>query len=132
MVLIGNHWSSFRPTEKAGKKKLGLDQHLMLTWTYCLVFTKSPFFVGLILFIIFFSDLLYTYNDFDYASYADDLPRWNPPWRGEGAYLPKRFSPSASTSRARQSDAATFDKDKQICFMLMPRTWFKVEEFRLE
>ena len=38
-------------------------------------------------------------------------PRWNPPWRGEGAYRTKRFSPSASTSRARPSDAATFDKD---------------------
>ena len=59
-------------------------------------------------------------------------PWWNPPWRGGGAYLTKRFPPSASTSRTRQSDAATFDKDKQICFMLMPRTWFKVEEFRLE
>ena len=58
-------------------------------------------------------------------------PRWNPPWRGEGAYLTKRFSPH-STSKARWSDAATSDKDKQICFMLMPRTWFKVEEFRLE
>ena len=30
------------------------------------------------------------------------------------------FQPSASTSGARQSDAATSDKDKQICFMLMP------------
>ena len=60
-------------------------------------------------------------------------PLWrNPPWRGEGAYLTKRFSPSTSRSRARQSNAATFDKDKQICFMPMPRTWFKVEEFRLE
>ena len=38
-------------------------------------------------------------------------PRWNPPWRGEGAYFTKRFSPSASTSRARRSDAATFDMD---------------------
>ena len=59
-------------------------------------------------------------------------PRWNPRWRIEGAYLTKRFSPCASTSRACQSDAAMFDKDKQICFMLIPRTWFKVEEFRLE
>ena len=32
------------------------------------------------------------------------------------------FNPSASTSRARRSDAATFDNDKQICFMLMPGT----------
>ena len=38
-------------------------------------------------------------------------PRWNPPWRGEGAYATKRFHLSASTSRARRSDAATFDKD---------------------
>ena len=32
------------------------------------------------------------------------------------------FHPSASRSGVRRSDAATFDKDKQICFMLMPRT----------
>ena len=32
------------------------------------------------------------------------------------------FHPSASTSGTHQSDAATPDKDKQICFMLMPRT----------
>ena len=31
------------------------------------------------------------------------------------------FRPSASKSRARRSDAATSDKDKQICFLLMPR-----------
>ena len=42
------------------------------------------------------------------------------------------FHPSASTSGARRSDAATSDKDKQICFMLMSRTWFNMEEFRLE
>ena len=43
-------------------------------------------------------------------------------YRYEGAYVTKRFSPSASTSRARPSDVATFDKDQQICFMLMPRS----------
>ena len=32
------------------------------------------------------------------------------------------FHPSATTSRARRSDAATSDKDKQIRFVLMPRT----------
>ena len=32
------------------------------------------------------------------------------------------FNPSASTSGARRSDAATSDKDKQICFMLISRT----------
>ena len=32
------------------------------------------------------------------------------------------FHPSTSTSGARRSDAATSDKDKQICFMLMSRT----------
>ena len=32
------------------------------------------------------------------------------------------FYPNVSTSRARRSDAATFDKGKQICFVLMPRT----------
>ena len=34
----------------------------------------------------------------------------------------KGFHPSASTSGVRRSDAATSDKGKQICFMLMPRT----------
>ena len=34
------------------------------------------------------------------------------------------FHPSASTTGARRSDAATSDKDKQ--------TWFNMEEFRLE
>ena len=42
------------------------------------------------------------------------------------------FDPRASKSRARRSDKATSDKDKQICFVLMPRTWFNMEEFRLE
>ena len=32
------------------------------------------------------------------------------------------FHPSAATIGARRSDAATSDKDKQICFMLMPST----------
>ena len=45
---------------------------------------------------------------------------------------PRGFHPSASTSRARPSDAAMSDKDKQIFFLLMPRTQSKVEEFRLE
>ena len=63
--------------------------------------------------------------------YTAPPARWNPPWRGEGAYLTKRFYPSAST-RARQSDVVTFDQKKRIFFMLMPRTWFKVEEYRLE
>ena len=36
-------------------------------------------------------------------------PRWNPPLHGEGAYLTKRLQTSASTRRARRSDAATFD-----------------------
>ena len=40
--------------------------------------------------------------------------------------------PSASTRTARRSNTTTFDKDKQIFSMLMPRTWFKVEEFILE
>ena len=44
----------------------------------------------------------------------------------------KKFHPSASTRRARRSDAAMSDQNKRIFFMLMPKTWFKVEEFRLE
>ena len=47
---------------------------------------------------------------------------------GEGAYLAERFHPRALTRRAGRSDAATADKDKQIFFMLMPRTLLKVEE----
>ena len=35
----------------------------------------------------------------------------SPPRCGKGAYVTKRFHPSASTSRARRSDAATFGKD---------------------
>ena len=46
--------------------------------------------------------------------------------------LSKRFQPSESTGKARRSNAATFNKVKQIFFMPIPRTWFKVEEFRLE
>ena len=42
------------------------------------------------------------------------------------------FHISASTARAFRSDAATSDKDKQICFVLMARTCFNAEEFRLE
>ena len=35
---------------------------------------------------------------------------------------PRGFHPSTSTSGARRSDAPTSDKDKQICFVLLPRT----------
>ena len=34
--------------------------------------------------------------------------------------------------RACRSDATTSDQNKQIFYMILPRTWFKVEEFRLE
>ena len=37
------------------------------------------------------------------------------------------FHPSASTSGAHQSDAATSDKDKQICLSTLPRTGFNTE-----
>ena len=49
-------------------------------------------------------------------------PQWNPPWQGERLIKLRGFHPSASTSGACWSDVATPDKDKQICFMLMPRT----------
>ena len=39
-----------------------------------------------------------------------------------GLIEPRGFHPSASTSGARRSDAATSDKDKQICLKLIPRT----------
>ena len=52
--------------------------------------------------------------------------------RGRGPIELRGFQPSASISGARQSDAATSDKDKQICFMLILRTGFNMEEFKLE
>ena len=62
------------------------------------------------------SNKLITIESLNNASKADpeyqQLPlQWNPPWCGEGAYLSKRFSPSASTSRARWSNTAMFDMD---------------------
>ena len=39
---------------------------------------------------------------------------------------------SSSTRGALWSDTTTFGLNKQIFYMLMPTTWFKVEEFRLE
>ena len=54
-------------------------------------------------------------------------PRWNPPWHGEGAYLTKRFQPSATTRRATRSDAATFDQNKQIFLSTLPRTEFNTK-----
>ena len=44
----------------------------------------------------------------------------------------EEVSTSASTRRGRQSDASTFEQNKQIFFMPMPKTWFKVKNFRLE
>ena len=38
--------------------------------------------------------------------------------------------PGPSIRRAGRSNATTLDKGKQIFFMLIPRIWFKVEEFR--
>ena len=61
----------------------------------------------------------------------NNSPQWNPPWRGEGPYLTRGFYPSASRSWAHLSNAAMSDKDKQICFMLMPKTWFNMREFRV-
>ena len=48
-----------------------------------------------------------------------------------GGFQTKNFH-EVSTRRARQSDAATFHKHKQIALMPMPRTWFQIEQFRLE
>ena len=39
-----------------------------------------------------------------------------------GLIVLKGFRLNISKSRARRSHAATSDKDKQICFVLMPRT----------
>ena len=57
-----------------------------------------------------------------------------PPPHLDGTHfeMVRGFRPSVSTSRARRSHTATSNKDNQICFMLIPRTSFKDEEFRLE
>ena len=50
-------------------------------------------------------------NQGENPSMKPKLTRW-----GGGAYLTKRFQTSASTRRARQSDATRFDQNKQIFF----------------
>ena len=50
-------------------------------------------------------------------------PRWNPPWRGEGAYLTKRFSPSASTSRARRSNATRINRSAYVYAKDLIQSW---------
>ena len=44
----------------------------------------------------------------------------------------RRFHLSASTNGACQRDPAMANKNKQICFRLMLRSSFNMEEFRLE
>ena len=43
----------------------------------------------------------------------------------------EKLSPSASTRWARRSDSTTFEQNKRTFLMLIPRTWFNVEELRL-
>ena len=50
-------------------------------------------------------------------------PRWNSPWRGEGAYLTKRFSPSASTSRARRSNATRINRSAYVYAKDLIQSW---------
>ena len=40
----------------------------------------------------------------------------------------KEVSQKASLRTTLRDDAATLDMNKRICFILMPRTWFKAEE----
>ena len=49
----------------------------------------------------------------------------------QGVLSNQELSTSALTRRACQSDATTFQQNKWIFFMQMPRTRFKVEEFRV-
>ena len=49
------------------------------------------------------------------------------PWRGEGAYLTRRFQPGASTRTAGRSDAAMFKQNKQIFLSTLPRTGFNTK-----
>ena len=46
--------------------------------------------------------------------------------------LTEKFHPSASTRRGHRSDTGTVDQSKRNFFMLMPRTWFKMKEYRLD
>ena len=49
-----------------------------------------------------------------------------------GSLSNEKVSPNALTKRARRSYATMFEHNKEIFFILMTMTWFKVEEFRLE
>ena len=64
------------------------------------------------------------------------LPPSPPPMKSTltwwGGLFNEEVLRSVSTRRARGSDATTFNNSKQIFSMPMPRTWFKVKEFRLE
>ena len=45
-------------------------------------------------------------------------PRWNPSWSDERSYLTKRFQ---QVLQRRWSDTTTFEQNKQILSMLIPR-----------
>ena len=59
-------------------------------------------------------------------SMKPNLPRWG------GLSNQEVFTLVHQQVEPHRSDTATSDKDKQFCFVLMPRTWFKMEEFTLE
>ena len=50
-------------------------------------------------------------------------PQWDPPWRGDGSYLSKRFQ----IIDQQISDGTTFEQDKQILYYTLSRTGFKIE-----
>ena len=69
-------------------------------------------------------------------AYTSDLntrtlsPSMKPTLTWWGGLSNQEVSPGPSTRRTGRSNATTFDKGKQTFFMLIPRIWFKVEEFR--
>ena len=65
----------------------------------------------ILFFCFYFRQKLFTYLALQIITeqYEFNPLRLKPTLRGEGAYLTKRFQTSASTRRAHQSDAATFD-----------------------
>ena len=68
----------------------------------------------------------------DIACYTEQSPSMNSSLTRWGGLSNKVVLSSALTRRARWSDATAFKQNKQIFSMLVPRTWLKVEKFRLE
>ena len=122
----GPHFLTFRLNTERYGVSLHIQSQCGKTWT-----RKTPnmnTFHAVVndshIFSIFWHQLFFITIPLPLDETHLDAVRWLIELRG--------LHPSASTSGDRRSDAATSDKDKQTCFILMPRTWFNMEEFRLE